>query len=67
MDNVFSRVMQFFYPVAEVPEEEERLREAVKYRKAARDQLREQLATNPSLEEKIDKVTAEILRSTIPE
>ena len=56
-----ARMKVFFHPEATVPEEEDRHKEAVELRKSKVLELREKLKSNPSLNEKIDGITAQLL------
>lgn len=48
----------FFHPVSELPDEEDHHKEAVAAREAEVRALRAQLKTDPSINEKIDGITA---------
>lgn len=56
--DTFAKLRNFFHPTKDVPDEDERHRDAVALRQAKAVALREQLKTDPSLNAKIDGITA---------
>jgi len=64
--DIISRVMLFFHPVVDVPEETEEQHMACKRRFVAAERLRSQLRAEPSIDDKISGIT-ELLKSAVLE
>lgn len=58
----FSNIMTWFHPVVEVPEEEPRHVRVSEHRRSKVVELREHLKTDPSLNEKINDITTQLLQ-----
>lgn len=57
MDTILTRVMHWFHPAADVPEEEERHKQACSLREEKAAELRSKLQTDPDLEAKLKNIS----------
>lgn len=57
MDNILTRVMHWFHPAADVPEEEDRHKLACAIREEKAAELRAKLQTDPDLEARLNNIS----------